>query len=107
MGDPTFWDNQEKAQVVIGNLKRIKLLVDPFLELEEATQNTLELLDMAIEESDEEVLAEVKAETRKLNKEFNQTFVLVTHSQRVAGQLDRVLELVGGKLNPINQNLMI
>ncbi|MBC8284403.1 MAG: ABC transporter ATP-binding protein [Nitrospinae bacterium] len=44
---------------------------------------------------------------RKLNKEFNQTFVLVTHSQRVAGQLDRVLELVNGKVNPINQSLVI
>ena len=44
---------------------------------------------------------------RKLNKEFNQTFVLVTHSQRVAGQLDRVLELVNGKVNPINQNFVI
>jgi len=44
---------------------------------------------------------------RKLNEEFNQTFVLVTHSQRVAGQLDRVLELVDGKLNPINQDLVI
>ena len=44
---------------------------------------------------------------RKLNEEFNQTFVLVTHSQRVAGQLDRVLELVGRKLNPTEQNLVI
>ena len=44
---------------------------------------------------------------RKLNKEFNQTFVLVTHSQRVAGQLDRVLELVNGKVNPINQTFVI
>ena len=44
---------------------------------------------------------------RKLNKEFNQTFVLVTHSQKVAGQLDRVLELVNGKVNPINQNFVI
>ena len=44
---------------------------------------------------------------RKLNKQLNQTFVLVTHSQRVAGQLDRVLELVGGKVNPINQSLLI
>jgi len=44
---------------------------------------------------------------RRLNKEFNQTFVLVTHSQRVAGQLDRVLELVDGKVNPINQSLVI
>ena len=44
---------------------------------------------------------------RKLNKEFNQTFVLVTHSQRVAGQLDRVLELVNGKVNSIKQTFMI
>jgi len=44
---------------------------------------------------------------RKLNKEFNQTFVLVTHSQRVAGQLDRVLELVNGKVNPVNQSFVI
>ena len=44
---------------------------------------------------------------RILNKEFKQTFVLVTHSQRVAGQLDRVLELVGGKVNPIKRSLVI
>ena len=44
---------------------------------------------------------------RRLNKEFNQTFVLVTHSQRVAGQLDRVLELIDGKVNSVNESLVI
>lgn len=44
---------------------------------------------------------------RKLNQEFNQTFVLVTHSQRVAGQLDRVLELVNGKADSVKQSLVI
>ena len=44
---------------------------------------------------------------RRLNKEFNQTFVLVTHSQRVASQLDRVLELIDGKVNSVNQSLVI
>jgi len=44
---------------------------------------------------------------RRLNKEFNQTFVLVTHSQRVAGQLDRVLELIDGNVNSVNQSLVI
>ena len=44
---------------------------------------------------------------RRLNKEFNQTFVLVTHSQRVAGQLDRVLELIDGNINSVNQSLVI
>ena len=44
---------------------------------------------------------------RKLNQEFDQTFVIVTHSQRVAGQLDRVVELVDGKLSSIRQNLVL
>lgn len=44
---------------------------------------------------------------RKLNQEFNQTFVIVTHSQRVAGKLDRVMELVDGKVSPTSQNMVI
>jgi len=44
---------------------------------------------------------------RKLNEEFNQTFVIVTHSQRVAGKLDRVMELVDGKVGPISQDMVI
>ena len=44
---------------------------------------------------------------RKLNQEFNQTFVIVTHSQRVAGKLDRVMELVDGKVSPTKENLII
>lgn len=44
---------------------------------------------------------------RNLNQEFKQTFVIVTHSQRVAGQLDRVMELVDGKVSPIKENLII
>ena len=44
---------------------------------------------------------------RKLNEEFNQTFVIVTHSQRVAKNLDRVMELVDGKLGLTSQDLII
>jgi lipoprotein-releasing system ATP-binding protein len=44
---------------------------------------------------------------RKLNHEFDQTFVIVTHSQRVARKLDRVMELVDGKVSPGSQNLVI
>lgn len=44
---------------------------------------------------------------RKLNQEFNQTFVIVTHSQIVASQLDRVMELVDGKVSPIEHDVII
>ena len=44
---------------------------------------------------------------RKMNDELNQTFVIVTHSQRIAQQMDRVLELSGGKLQPIQKDLVL
>ena len=44
---------------------------------------------------------------QKLNQEFSQTFVIVTHSQRVANRLDRLMELVDGKVGPTNQNLVM
>lgn len=44
---------------------------------------------------------------RRLNKEFNQTFVIVTHSQRIARNMDRVFQLFEGKLNPIEKEIVI
>ena len=44
---------------------------------------------------------------QKLNQEFSQTFVIVTHSQRVAKRLDRLMELVDGKVSPTNQSLIM
>jgi len=44
---------------------------------------------------------------RKLNQEFKQTFVLVTHSQRIARQMDRVMQLSNGKITTIDKNVVI
>ncbi|GJL77642.1 MAG: lipoprotein-releasing system ATP-binding protein LolD [Nitrospinaceae bacterium] len=44
---------------------------------------------------------------RKLNEEFKQTFVLVTHSQRIAQQMDRVMQLSEGKVKAIDRNVII
>jgi lipoprotein-releasing system ATP-binding protein len=44
---------------------------------------------------------------RKLNEDFKQTFVIVTHSQRVAQKMDRVLQLREGKVLPIDKDLII
>ncbi|MFQ5674034.1 MAG: ABC transporter ATP-binding protein [Nitrospinales bacterium] len=42
-----------------------------------------------------------------LNREFRQTFVIVTHSQRLAKKMDRVLQLAGGKIRPIDKEVII
>ncbi|CCQ92211.1 Lipoprotein-releasing system, ATP-binding protein LolD [Nitrospina gracilis 3/211] len=44
---------------------------------------------------------------RDLNKKSNQTFVIVTHSPRIAKSLDRVLQLVDGEIKPIDKELIL
>ena len=44
---------------------------------------------------------------RKLNEEMNQTFVIVTHSAKIAQSLDRVLQLADGQVNPIGKELIL
>lgn len=43
---------------------------------------------------------------RKLNREHNQTFILVTHDERMAAKTDRIIRLVDGRVaeNSINSN---
>ena len=43
----------------------------------------------------------------KLNEDFKQTFVIVTHSQRIAQRMDRVLQLRDGKVKTIDKDLII
>jgi len=44
---------------------------------------------------------------RRLNEEFKQTFVIVTHSQAIAQKMDRVLQLRDRKVSPIDKDLII
>ena len=44
---------------------------------------------------------------RKLNEETNQTFVIVTHSAKIAKSLDRVLQLADGKVSVIGKDLIL
>jgi lipoprotein-releasing system ATP-binding protein len=44
---------------------------------------------------------------RKLNEEMNQTFVIVTHSAKIARSLDRVLQLADGQVKSIDKELIL
>ncbi len=41
---------------------------------------------------------------RKLNREHNQTFILVTHDERMAAKTDRIIRLVDGKIVEDSRN---
>ncbi|MEE9258383.1 MAG: ABC transporter ATP-binding protein [Nitrospinaceae bacterium] len=44
---------------------------------------------------------------RNLNSEFNQTVVVVTHNQRLAEKMDRVLELSDGLVRPVDKQVIL
>lgn len=44
---------------------------------------------------------------RDMNRRLNQTFVIVTHSPRIAKSLDRVLQLVDGETRHIDKELIL
>ncbi len=43
---------------------------------------------------------------QSLNSEHQQTVVIVTHSQRIASKMERVMELTGGLINPVEKSLI-
>lgn len=71
MADPTFWDDQEKAQKTIEEMKGIKELVDSIAGLETKLEDQQVLLELLQEEEDETLLEELKQNIRSLKKEFD------------------------------------
>ena len=44
---------------------------------------------------------------QSLDHKFQQTVVIVTHSQRIASKMNRVIELVGGVINPVEKSVAV
>jgi peptide chain release factor 2 len=51
MGQPNFWDNQEKAQSIIGQLKPLNGLLKPYEELAESAGDLATLAELAEEDA--------------------------------------------------------
>ena len=64
MAAPGFWDNQEKAQQIIADLKSLKAIADPISELKQAEADLEALLEMVSE--DPSITEEVDAEICRL-----------------------------------------
>ncbi len=80
MADPNFWDDQEKANVVISELKSINAQLDPYEKVREQIDEAVLLWDMAEEADDEESRQEVDDQLDKLEKELDnlETFSLLS-----------------------------
>ncbi len=60
MAAPGFWNNQESAQEVVGQLKSLKAIVGPMSELDSAVNDLAVLLEMG--EEDDSIEAEIARE---------------------------------------------
>jgi peptide chain release factor 2 len=68
MGQPSFWDNPEKAQQVIQQLKLLNAVLKPFEDLEAATADLTALAELAEEEPSLE--GELEGELAKMEKQL-------------------------------------
>lgn len=68
MSVPGFWDNQEKAQAIVGQLSALKAVVEPAEELQRDVKDLAELYELATEESDAGELAQLERDAKVLEK---------------------------------------
>jgi len=66
MGKAGFWDHQEQAQQLVAQLKQLKTVTSPVEELDQASVDLNELIEMGAE--DAEIAAEVTLEINRLEK---------------------------------------
>lgn len=71
MTNPTFWDDQDKAQTVINESNGLKHLVEAFEELEERHDNQEVSYELVKEENDAELFAELDKEIGELSKDVS------------------------------------
>ena len=70
MAAPGFWDNQEKAQKTIGQLKSLNSVVTPHEQAHSSAEDLTALIEMA--EGDDSLEAEVRQEVERLERAVEQ-----------------------------------
>src|ERR1700736_1646640 len=70
MGQPNFWDNQEKAREVIGQLKPLNGVLNPFEALQKSTEDLQALCELT--EEDASLEAELEKELGGIEKRLGE-----------------------------------
>lgn len=67
MSDPSFWDNPDKAREISQQATEAKDTYDTYTRLFEQAEGIQELLEIAIEEDDQSMEAEIKSEIERIS----------------------------------------
>lgn len=71
MQEPSFWDDQEKAQSLISATNLLKEKRDSFIKLQTDYQNEITAVELLREEPDKDLQDEVETDLQKLQSEFH------------------------------------
>ncbi len=96
MGDASFWDDQEAAQSVLTDVKRIKVSIEPIKDMLDGIGDVRAMLELADESDDEAEKAEAYAEADGMLTKLE-----------VRGDKVELQALLGGKNDPRNAFLTI
>jgi peptide chain release factor 2 len=70
MSAPDFWDDNERAQKLISEMNAVKSVVDQFQALVQEYEDLQVMAELAVEESDEDMAAEVSGSVAGLSKKL-------------------------------------
>ncbi|WP_323815494.1 peptide chain release factor 2 [Cellvibrio sp. NN19] len=70
LGEPSVWENPERAQALGRERSALEMVVKTIDDLDSGVADSRELLDMAVEEDDESMVADVEAELDRLDKQL-------------------------------------
>jgi peptide chain release factor 2 len=70
LAEPSVWENAERAQALGRERSSLEVVVKTIDDLDSGVADSSELLDMAVEENDESMVADVQAEVDRLEKQL-------------------------------------
>ena len=70
MGEPDFWNNQEKAQEVLAEVKQLRGWVEPYEKLAERVTSAAEMDTLLQETADDEMSAELDRDIEKIQADI-------------------------------------
>ena len=73
---PNFWDNPEKAQKVMNQIKSLKLRVEPWKELISEISDIEAMYELAEESEDEDIVAEIEQMLSSTSEKYEKQGVL-------------------------------
>lgn len=72
MAEPTFWDEHDEAQKVIGEVNHLKKFVESYHEVNNRVEDAIVMFELVKEEPDELLFEELESEMKKLRKDMNE-----------------------------------